>query len=86
MKTSDREFTVDRLRGYALLGIILVNAPFLLTSINGFTNASAPSLGDRIAWFSVAAFFQAKSYVILVMIPLRKRSDRTILLVAAASS
>ena len=141
MKTTDREFVVDRLRGYALLGIILVNAPFLLTSINGFTNASAPTLGDRIAWFSVAAFFQAKSYVIfsflfgyslaiflrgverrgqpatrlylrrlgglflfgaahaillfsgdilvlyalagLVMIPLRKRSDRTILLVAA---
>ena len=141
MKTGEREYTVDRLRGYALLGIILVNAPFLLTSINGFTDISAPTLGDRIAWFSVAAFFQAKSYVIfsflfgyslaiflrgverrgqpatrlylrrlgglflfgaahaillfsgdilvlyalagLVMIPLRKRRDRTILLVAA---
>ncbi|MSO95985.1 MAG: DUF418 domain-containing protein [Thermoleophilia bacterium] len=141
MKTGEREYTVDRLRGYALLGIILVNAPFLLTSINGFTDMSAPSLGDRIAWFSVAAFFQAKSYVIfsflfgyslaiflrgverrgepatrlylrrlgglflfgaahailffsgdilvlyalvgLVMIPLRKRGDRTILIVAA---
>jgi uncharacterized protein len=141
VKATDREFVVDRLRGYALLGIILVNAPFLLTSINGFTDISAPTLGDRIAWFSVAAFFQAKSYVIfsflfgyslaiflrgverrgqpatrlylrrlgglflfgaahaillfsgdilvlyalvgLVMIPLRKRRDRTILLVAA---
>jgi len=141
VKTGEREYTVDRLRGYALLGIILVNAPFLLTSINGFTDISAPTLGDRIAWFSVAAFFQAKSYVIfsflfgyslaiflrgverrgqpatrlylrrlgglflfgaahaillfsgdilvlyalvgLVMIPLRKRRDRTILLVAA---
>ena len=141
MRATDREFVVDRLRGYALLGIILVNAPFLLTSINGFTDISAPTLCDRIAWFSVAAFFQAKSYVIfsflfgyslaiflrgverrgepatrlylrrlgglflfgaahaimlfsgdilvlyalagLVMIPLRKRRDRTILIVAA---
>ena len=141
MRATDREFVVDRLRGYALLGIILVNAPFLLTSINGFTDISAPTLCDRIAWFSVAAFFQAKSYVIfsflfgyslaiflrgverrgepatrlylrrlgglflfgaahaillfsgdilvlyglagLVMIPLRKRRDRTVLIVAA---
>jgi len=64
VKAPDREFVVDRLRGYALLGIILVNAPFLLTSSNGFTDISAPTLGDQIAWFSVAAFFQAKSYVI----------------------
>jgi uncharacterized protein len=59
-----RETAVDRLRGFALLGILVVNTPYLLTSINGFTSETAPALGDKLAWFTMAMLFQAKSYVV----------------------
>lgn len=61
---TERQYVVDRLRGFALLGVVLVNAPFLLTSIDGLSAASMPSALDRGAGFVVWVFFQAKSYVV----------------------
>ena len=61
---ADRENFVDELRGFALLGIVLVNAPFLGISMQGFTQASLVSLPDKIAAFAVVAFAQAKFYLL----------------------
>lgn len=60
----DRQHVVDRLRGFALLGVLLVNTPFLLTSIDGLTDASMPHWWDRLAGMVTMTIFQAKSYVI----------------------
>ncbi len=63
-----REAVVDRLRGFALLGIVIVNAPFLLTSLNGITERSMPTTLDRVAGFITWAVFQGKSYVIFAFL------------------
>ncbi len=60
----DRQHVVDRLRGFALLGVLLVNAPFLLTSVNGLSDATMPHWWDRLAAIVTWSVFQAKSYVI----------------------
>ena len=60
----EREVLVDRLRGFALLGVLMVNTPFMITSLGGITDASMPHVLDRLAGFTVWALFQAKSYVI----------------------
>jgi uncharacterized protein len=61
---TERQYVLDRLRGLALLGVVLVNAPFLLTSLDGASAASMPGLLDRLAGFVTWTFFQAKSYVV----------------------
>ena len=40
MDQISRQVLPDRLRGLALLGIVIVNAPFLGISIEGFTRQS----------------------------------------------
>ncbi len=66
--TSSRDDFIDELRGVALLGIVLVNAPFLGMSINGFVRGDATSMADRIAEFAVVAFFQAKFYLLFAFL------------------
>ncbi len=62
--TLNRENFADELRGFALLGIVMVNAPFIGISAHGFTQASLATLADQIAAFSVVAFAQAKFYLL----------------------
>jgi len=60
----DRQHGVDRLRGFALLGVLLVNTPFLFTSIDGLSDASMPHWWDRRAGMVTMTIFQAKGYVV----------------------
>lgn len=62
--TGDRQHVVDRLRGFAVLGVLIVNTPFLLTSAAGTSPASMPTGWDLAAGYITWTFFQAKSYVI----------------------
>ncbi len=59
-----RDDLADELRGFALLGIVTVNAPFIAISAGGFTDASVASEFDRAAAFTVVAFAQAKFYLL----------------------
>jgi uncharacterized protein len=63
-----REDFADELRGLALLGIVLVNAPFLGISTQGFTDASVAGGWDRAAAFVTVAFAQAKFYVLFAFL------------------
>jgi hypothetical protein len=63
---SERQVVVDRLRGFALLGI--VNAPFILTSSVGWSAADTVSAADLAAQVVVWVFFQAKSYVLFAFL------------------
>jgi uncharacterized protein len=66
--TSSRENFADELRGFALLGIVLVNAPFLGISMQGFTQASLLTVADKLAAFAVVAFAQAKFYLLFAFL------------------
>ncbi len=61
---ASRQHFPDELRGLALLGIILVNAPFLGISILGFAHTPQTHWWDRLAHFIVVAFFQGKFYLL----------------------
>jgi uncharacterized protein len=61
---SNREDFADELRGFALLGIVVVNAPFLGISGHGFTQASLATVADQVAAFATVAFAQAKFYLL----------------------
>lgn len=63
-RTTDRQHVVDRLRGFAVLGVLIVNTPFLITSVGGASAASMPTGFDLAAGYVTWALFQAKSYVI----------------------
>lgn len=63
-RASGREDFADELRGFALLGIAVVNAPFLGISSEGFTDASLASTLDRVVAFCVVALAQAKFYLL----------------------
>jgi uncharacterized protein len=66
--TSTREDFADELRGFALLGIIVVNAPFIGISWMGFTDASIANSWDRLAAIITVAFAQAKFYVLFAFL------------------
>jgi len=59
-----RQAFPDRLRGLALLGIIVVNAPFLAISSSGFTTASVSAWWDLVAAFLVITLAQGKFYLL----------------------
>jgi uncharacterized protein len=59
-----RQAFPDRLRGLALLGIIVVNAPFLAISSTGYTEASIAAWWDLAAAFAVIALAQGKFYLL----------------------
>lgn len=63
-----REGLVDALRGFALLGIVVVNVPFLALSPEGFTAASVAAPLDRAAAFVTVAFAQAKFYLVFAFL------------------
>lgn len=63
-----RQPLADELRGFALLGIATVNAPFLGISLGGWTEASIASPLDRLAAGAVVAFAQAKFYVLFAFL------------------
>jgi uncharacterized protein len=66
--TPTREDFADELRGIALLGIVLVNAPFLGISWQGFTQASVSNWFDQWVAFAIVAFAQAKFYLLFAFL------------------
>ena len=59
-----RQVLPDRLRGIALLGIVIVNAPPLGISVDGFTAASLDGAANEAAAFTVIALAQGKFYLL----------------------
>lgn len=66
--SSTRQDFADELRGFALLGIVVVNAPFLGISGLGFTEASVAATGDRLAALLTVALAQAKFYLLFAFL------------------
>lgn len=64
MTTTTREALPDRLRGVALLGIVVVNAAFLGISADGFTQDSVDGVANRLTALLVATFAQGKFYLL----------------------
>ena len=62
--TTTREALPDRLRGIALLGIVVVNAAYLGISADGFTAESVDGAGNRLTALLVATFAQGKFYLL----------------------
>lgn len=59
-----RQSFPDQLRGIALLGIVLVNAPFLAISAAGYSEASVAAGWDRVVAFLVTMLAAGKFYII----------------------
>ena len=59
-----RQLLPDQLRGLALLGIVLVNAPFLGISGFGYDNSAIDTTLDRVVAFLVTMLAQGKFYLI----------------------
>lgn len=59
-----REVLPDRLRGIALLGIVVVNASYLAISAEGFTQASVDGVANRLTALLVNTFAQGKFYLL----------------------
>jgi len=65
---SRRDTFADELRGFALLGIVFVNAPFLAISAEGYSAASIASVFDRSAALLTVALAQAKFYLLFAFL------------------
>lgn len=63
-----RDLAVDRLRGFALFGVLIVNTPFLLTSIGGTRPDALDGVLDVVAAAITSVVFQAKSYVVFAFL------------------
>jgi uncharacterized protein len=59
-----RQVLPDRLRGIALLGIVVVNAAFLGISVDGFTASSVDGVANRVTALLVATLAQGKFYLL----------------------
>ena len=59
-----REALPDRVRGIALLGIVVVNAAYLGISADGFTAESVDGVGNRFTALVVVALAQGKFYLL----------------------
>ena len=59
-----REALPDRLRGIALLGIVVVNAAYLGISADGLTAESVEGVGNRLTALFVVTFAQGKFYLL----------------------
>jgi len=60
-----RDLVPDVLRGFALLGIIVVNVAYFATDVaNGLTGAALVTQGDRVAAFLVHALALGKFYLL----------------------
>jgi uncharacterized protein len=62
--TIPREALPDRLRGIALLGIVVVNAAFLGISTSGFTQASVDGAANLATALLVVTFAEGKFYLL----------------------
>lgn len=63
MPSTRQEFP-DRLRGIALLGIVLVNAPFMGISADGLTAASVSGAANWLSAFLILALAEGKFYLL----------------------
>lgn len=61
---SGRQLFPDQIRGIALLGIVLVNAPFMAISLIGFDAASLEGGINRVVAFLVTMLAQTKVYLL----------------------
>jgi len=59
-----RQTLPDQIRGLALLGIIVVNAPFMAISIDGFAETSTTTTLDRFAAFATTLLAEGKFYIL----------------------
>jgi len=59
-----RQLVPDQIRGIALLGIVLVNAPLMAISLYGFDQASLEGGINRVTAFLVTMFAQTKFYLL----------------------
>ena len=64
LTTAGRQALPDRLRGIALLGIVVVNAAFLGISADGFTQESVDGVANRVTALLVVTFAQGKFYLL----------------------
>lgn len=64
MSSRSRQHFPDRLRAVALLGIVLVNSPFLGISANGYTAASIEGPLNTATAFAVMVLLQSKFYLL----------------------
>ena len=62
--TNSRESLPDRLRGIALLGIVVVNAAFLGISTSGYTQSSVDGAANLVTAFLVVALAEGKFYLL----------------------
>lgn len=68
MMNDSRQGLVDRLRGFALLGVVVVNAPFLLTSSAGTVADDLTTAVDRGAALVTWVIFQGKAYLVFAFL------------------
>lgn len=63
-----RQALPDQLRGFALLGIIVVNMPFLAISNVGTWELQLSNLGDKVVAFLIVALAQGKFYLLFAFL------------------
>lgn len=63
-KRPPRQSLPDEVRAVALLGIVLVNAPFIAVGLDGFTDKSLVGPLDRATAFLITALAEAKFYLL----------------------
>ena len=63
-----RQALPDQLRGFALLGIIVVNMPFLAVSNVGIWELQLSSLSDQVVAFLIVALAQGKFYLLFAFL------------------
>jgi uncharacterized protein len=63
-----RQALPDQLRGFALLGIIVVNMPFLAVSNVGIWQLQLSSLSDQVVGFLIVALAQGKFYLLFAFL------------------
>lgn len=63
-----RQALPDQLRGFALLGIIVVNMPFLAVSNAGVWELELASLSDQLVAFLIVALAQGKFYLLFAFL------------------
>ena len=63
-----RQALPDQLRGFALLGIVVVNMPFLAVSNSGIWQFQLSSLSDQVVGFLIVALAQGKFYLLFAFL------------------
>ena len=66
--TQQRQALPDQLRGFALLGIIVVNMPFLAVSNIGTWELQLSNLSDKVVAFLIVALAQGKFYLLFAFL------------------